>query len=358
MDVLEERRLRDIDSEEVEIRLVDIIQFFRLNLRKIIIGGIIGLILGALYAFSQPNMFTVEVTIMPETEGKGVGGLGALSGLSSFGMDNSSTLDSRPDLFPNILESVPFAMNMLKQKVYSKKLNATMTLEDYISRSASSSIINTIRSWFTIDDDGSDAKTDKVDPKNVSQAIELTKTQYNLTKAVQASVSSSYDKKSGVITVVATEPDPVVAATIANLSLKYLTDYIISYRTDKARRRVSFLNNQVKDAKQRYEKAQYAVSNYRDRNVSLYLQTAKIEEQRLQADYLLEQSVYNELARQLEQAKIKVEEDTPTIKTIAPAVVPIYKSGPKRTFIMLGFAFVGLLITSFVLFIRSRNLFL
>ena len=232
-----------------------------------------------------------------------------------------------------------------------------MTLEEFINSNSSFSIIGTIKNWFTIDDDGSDAKGSKADPQNLSQAIEVTKGQYNLIKVVQASVSSSYDKKTGVITVVATEPDPVVAATVANLSLKYLTDYIVSYRTDKSRRRVSFLKDQVSDAKRRYEKAQYALSNYRDRNVSLYLNTAKIEEQRLQADYLLEQSVYNELARQLEQAKIKVEEDTPTIKTIAPSVVPIYKSGPKRTFIMLGCAFIGLFLTSLILFIKSRDIF-
>lgn len=354
MDVIEEKLRRFSDEAEIEVRLSDIVLFFKSNFRKILIGGVIGLIVGAIYAFSQPNIFKVEVTIMPEIQGKGVGGFGGLgSSLSGFGMDNSTTLDSRPDLYPNILQSVPFAMSMLKQQVQPKELDTAITLEEYINRTSSSSITDKIRGLFTIDDDGSNSNESKLASKNVSQAIKVTKGQYNLIKAVQGNVSSTYDKKTGVITVIATEPDPIVAATVANLSLKYLTDYIIAYRTDKARRRVNFLAKQVNDVKRQYEKAEFALSNYRDRNVNIYLNTAKINEQRLQSNYLLEQSVYNDLARQLEQAKIKVEEDTPTFKTLEPPVIPIYKSGPKRTLITLGFSMIAAIITSGVLFIRN-----
>ncbi len=356
MEVIEERRINHIESDEIEIRLSDILQFFKDNFKKIVLGGLIGLVVGALYAFSKPNVFDVQATIMPEVQGRGMGGVGGFgSSLSGFGMDNSNTLDSRPDLYPNVIGSVPFAISMLKQPVYSKKLGATMTLEDFINRTGTVSIIDKIKGLFTVDDDGSDAQVSKADPKDANKTLEVTKGQYGLIKAVQGSISSSFDRKTGVITVTATELDPAVAATVASLSLKYLTDYITDYRTDKARRRVQFLTTQVRDAKKRYESAQFTLSNYRDRNVSVYLNTAKLDEQRLQADYLLEQSVYNDLARQLEQAKIKVEEDTPVFKTLEPPIVPIYKSGPKRTYIMLGFLIAGMLVTCGILFIRSLN---
>ncbi|SFD55840.1 GumC domain-containing protein [Spirosoma endophyticum] len=353
MDVIEEKLRKSSDEAEIEVRLSDIVLFFKSNFRKILIGGVIGLIVGAVYAFSQPNIFKVEVTIMPEVQGRGAGGFGSLSSFSGLGIDNVSTLDARPDLYPNVLQSVPFAMVILKQQVQSKELDTTMTLEEYINRTSSSSILDKIKSIFIINDDGSNTDKGKLVSKNIGQAIKVTKGQYNLIKAVQGSVSSTFDKKTGVITVVATEPDPVVAAMVANLSLKYLTDYIIAYRTDKARRRVNFLTKQVSDVKRRYENAEFALSNYRDRNVNVYLNTAKINEQRLQSNYLLEQSVYNDLARQLEQAKIKVEEDTPTFKILEPPIVPIYKSGPKRTYIILGFAIVSAIITCGILFIRN-----
>lgn len=343
MDVIEERRIKNVDQDEVEIHLSDIIQFLKDNRRKMIVGGIIGVLIGALYAFSKPNMFKVEVTVMPEFQSRGTGNLSSISAFAGLGLDNANITDAiRPDLYPNVLESVPFALYMLSQQVYSKKLKSKITLEEFINRT---SAVNVLDKLFDSSVTKNENEEDKLDLKNSTQAIQLTKEQDGLVKAVRGSVVSAYDKKTGILAISATEPDPMVAASVAQLSLTYLTNYITAYRTDKARKRVVFLAQQVSEAKQRYQAAEYALSNYRDRNRSVYLNTAKLDEQRLQADYLLEQSVYNDLARQLEQAKIKVQEDTPTFKTLEPPAVPLRKSGPKRTLIMLGCAVAGVVIT-------------
>jgi LPS O-antigen subunit length determinant protein (WzzB/FepE family) len=351
MDVIEEKRKKDINKDEIEIRLNDIIQFIKDSRRKMLIGGIIGLIIGASYVFSKPNIFKVEVTVMPEIQNKNTGGLGAVSAFTGLGFDNANAPDAiRPDLYPNVLQSVPFALNMLGQPVYSKKLKTKITLQEFINKTSTVSFLDKIFGLFAISD-GED-KEEEPNKMNNSQAIQLTKEQDGLVKAVQGSVVSAYDKKTGILTITAIEPDPIVAATVAQLSLNYLTNYITAYRTDKARKRVIFLTRQVGDAKQRYQTAEYALSNYRDRNRSLFLNTAKLDEQRLQADYLLEQSVYSDLAKQLEQAKIKVEEDTPTFKILEPPTVPLRKSGPKRTLTTLGFAIVGIMIAFGIALIR------
>ncbi|GAB4015118.1 GNVR domain-containing protein [Spirosoma koreense] len=354
MDVIEEKRIQSINQEGIEIRLSDIVAFIKANRLKILLGGVAGLIIGALYAFSKPNIYKVEVTVMPELQGRGAGGLGAASVFAGLGLDNTNASDAiRPDLYPNVLESVPFAMDILKQPVYSKKLNATTTLEEFINKTSTASFIDKIFSLLTVNDD--EEKKNKGGAYN-TQAIELTKQQDGLVKLVQGSVLSAYDRKTGILTITATMTDPIVTASVAQLSLNYLTSYITAYRTDKARKRVVFLANQTREAKQRYQAAEYALSNYRDRNRSIFLNTAKLEEQRLQADYILEQSVYNDLAKQLEQAKIKVQEDTPTFKTLEPPKVPLQKSGPKRTFIMLGCAVAGVFIS--MAYAITRRLFL
>lgn len=355
MDVIDEKRIQNVDRDEIEIRLSDVIKFIKDNRLKILLGGIIGLIIGILYVFPKPNMYTVEITVMPEFRGKGPGGLSSItSDLLGLGSDNSNSSEPtiRPDLYPNVLESVPFALNMLKQQVYSKNFGAKMTLQEFISRTGENSFVGRIIGFLTASGDNDNANGIKPDPGNTSRAIQVTKEEDGLIKAVLGSVLSVYDKKTGILTIKAVEPDPVVAATVASLSLKYLTDYIVEYRTEKARKRVYFLTQQMLDAKKRYQAAEYALSNYRDRNRSLYLNTAKIDEQRLQSDYLLEQSVYNDLAKQLEQAKIKIEEDTPTFKTLEPALIPLHKSGPKRTSTIIGFAVIGGIISLIIAFIR------
>lgn len=334
---------RQSDPDEIEIRLSDIVQFFGQNRWRILVGALMGLIIGGLYAFSKPNMYTAQVTVMPEVQSKSassLGNLGSLAGLAGISLDNLGGQDAiRPDLYPNILQSVPFALDLLKQPVYSPALKARMTLQEFMNRTGETNFLRRIVRIFA--GGSGNIQEESLDPRNFSQAIQVTKEQDELIKSIQESASAIHDKKTGIITITATEPDPVVAATVARLSLEYLTNYITTYRTEKARKQVAFLMQQVREAKNKYQTAEYALSNYRDRNRSLYLNTAKIDEQRLQADYLLAQSVYNELSKQLEQAKIKVQEETPVFKTLEPPTVPLRKSGPKRTLILLGFAVAG-----------------
>ncbi|QJD78364.1 GNVR domain-containing protein [Spirosoma rhododendri] len=342
------------DEDAIEVSVADIIGFFRDNRRRILVGALIGLFLGALYAFSKPNVYTAQVSVMPEIQAKGsgsLGGLGSLAGLAGINIDNLSGQDAiRPDLYPNVLQSIPFALYLLKQPVSSAKLKKQLPLSAYMDETG--------KSWL-----GTLFATDKADEQSVKlpvnpQLIELTKEQNDNIKGVLATVTGTYDKKTGILTISATEPEAVIAATTAQNSLNYLTNYITTYRTEKSRRQVEFLRRQTAEAKSRYQAAEYALSNYRDSNRAIYLNTAKLEEQRLQADYLLTQSVYNELSKQLEQAKIKVQEETPVFKTLEPASVPLQKSGPKRTIIMIVSAVIGAVLVAGIQLVRaflSRN---
>lgn len=352
------RRVR-AEDEAVEIRLSDIVQFLNDHRRRLLLGALAGLLIGALYAFTRPNVYTAQVTVMPEIQARGagsLGNLGSLAGLAGISLDNLNAPDAiRPDLYPNVLQSVPFVLHLLKQPVYVGETRTTMPFQAFIDQLAARGI----RGWFGGGSGSRNEAEERADPRNFSRAIQLTKEQNDYVEFVQTNVSSVYDKKTGIITITAILPDPVVAATVARLSLEYLTSYITTYRTEKARNQVSFLARQVQEAKGRYQSAEYALSAYRDRNRATYLNTAKIDEQRLQAEYLLTQSVYNELSKQFEQAKIKVQEETPVFKTLEPPTVPLRKSGPKRTLIMLGFAVAGVVLTGGVLLIqliRRRHL--
>jgi len=48
------------------------------------------------------------------------------------------------------------------------------------------------------------------------------------------------------------------------------------------------------------------------------------------------------LSLQREQAKIKVQEETPVFKILNPVQVPIEKSRPHRSIILLGMMFLGI----------------
>ncbi|WP_234736665.1 GNVR domain-containing protein [Tellurirhabdus bombi] len=338
---LKQRDEVDVRDNVIELRLSDIFDFLRDNRLKLLLFGLVGAVIGAVYGFSKPNEYKSQVAVLPElqskTPGSSMGGLSSLAGLAGIDLNSlsgSGTDAIRPDLYPNVLQSFPFALYLLKQPVYSHNFNKTMTLSAYLKEQAGKGLFG-----------GSGEEEQTVyDPKNFSKAIQVTKNQDRQVQDILARIGTIFDKKTGIITIEATLPDPVVAATVARFSLEYLTNYVTSYRTEKARSQSNFLNRRVAEARRRYQSAEYALENYRDRNRSLYSNVAKLEEQRLQADFMLAQGVYNDLSKQLEQAKIKVQEETPVFKMLEPARVPLQKSGPKRTLIILYMAIGGVVV--------------
>lgn len=338
------QQARQPDSEDgvIEIRLVDIVSFLKRSRRAMLFGALLGGILGAVYAFSRPNEYTSQVTLLPEIQAKGssnLAGLGSLAGLA--GIDVSGLTGGadavRPELYPTVLKSVPFALTVAKQPVYSKEFKRTESLENYLKTKNSPGLLSRFVALFASIPDST--TTNYSGPK--TGALQLTKQQEDLATFILSKVVGAYDKKSGVLTITTTMPDPMVAAATTQQTLTYLTDYITTYRTEKARQEVNFLSQQVATAKRRYQAAEVDLSAYRDRNRSLYLNTAKIEEQRIQAEFLLAQELYNTLSKQSEMAKIKVQQDTPVFKVLEPAQIPLKKSAPKRTVIILITAVIG-----------------
>jgi uncharacterized protein involved in exopolysaccharide biosynthesis len=351
MSVLEANKEEHVSKDEIEIRLSDIIQFIKDSRRSVLLWSIVFILIGVLYALSKGNEYTATVRVMPELKGaSGTGGLNdlkSLAGLAGVNLDNPTTTDAiRPDLYPDIVQSIPFTLFLLGQPVTTSERAKPYTLQEFFEDRSKNSFLGNLMGGTK--EEKSSASVNK--PKGPT--LRLTKQQEGLSKELNQRVSAAIDKKTGIITITSQMPDATVAAIIAQQTLNHLSSYVTNYRTEKARQQVQFLNQQVNNARQRYQATEYALSSYRDQNRSLFLNTAKIEEQRLQADFLLAQSVYNDLSKQLEQARIKVQEDAPVFQVLEPARVPINKSGPNRTAVVIGFAVFGAMLGFVIQLIR------
>jgi uncharacterized protein involved in exopolysaccharide biosynthesis len=348
MSVTEESEKRQTTSGEIEISLSDIVQFVKDSGKTVLITTLICAIVGLIYALSLRNEYTASVRVMPELKSPtGAGGLGelrSLAGLAGVNLDNAGVSETiRPDLYPDVLQSTPFNIYLLQQPI-----------------STSNKSVSSLQSYMTDESTGLFGSTSHDEKgegeqrvKRVAKAtVELTEEQENLSDELAKRISVAIDKKNGIITLSAVMPDPKVAATIASKTLEYLSKYVSDYRTGKARQQVNFLTKQVNEARRRYESAEFALYNYRDKNRSLFLNTAKIEEQRLQADYQLAQEIYTNLSRQLEQSRIKVQEEEPVFQILEPARVPSHKSGPKRTVTIVAFVFFGAILGFIIFFVR------
>ncbi|MFN8346790.1 MAG: Wzz/FepE/Etk N-terminal domain-containing protein [Spirosomataceae bacterium] len=342
-------------SDEIEINLADILVFLKKNIRAIVLWGVGFACIGAIYALSLQKEFDADTQLMPELQSNSslskMGSLSALAGLAGVDLNQMSNTDAvRPDLYPNIVQTLPFALYILEQKVYVSEYKKIMTLQEYLNKKEKSWISDLLGNEANID------SSNILDPKKLSKAYELTKSQERIIKQIHERIIAVFDRKTGVITIHSKMPDPVVAATTAQMAVEYLKEYVTNYRTDKARKQVTFLSGQVAESKKRYQSSEAALAVYRDRNRFLVMESAKIEEQRLQGDFILAQTVFNNLSQQYEQAKIRVEEETPVFKTLDPPAIPLKRSAPKRTIIVLVFAFLGALIAISIGIYKNNSL--
>lgn len=144
-----------------------------------------------------------------------------------------------------------------------------------------------------------------------------------------------------MISITTEMPTAELAAQVASHAAKLLSDYAVSYKTEKVKEDLRFIEERYKEAEERFGQSQRALARFRDSNHGNLTSLARTEEQRLQSDYDLAFGLYNSLASQYEQARIKLQEETPVVKIIEPAIVPDEKSSPKRKMIMVVSVFLG-----------------
>jgi uncharacterized protein involved in exopolysaccharide biosynthesis len=310
---------------------------------------------GVFIAINTPNEYVSQVQILPELESKdAAGGLSKFKSLAGLaGVDLSSLNSSeavRPDLYPNILQSTPFLMDVMAMKIYAAKYKQNLVMSRFLTENNKRELATKI--FGESDDDDKDPLV--INPKTIpTETIRLDKKQDKLIKDLQKRIGATLDKKSGVISISVKMQDPVVAATIVKYAQDYLTQYVVKYRTEKTEKDISFLNDRLTEAKRRYDNALYSYSSYQDRNKSLFLNIAKDEGKKLQYEVDLSYNLYAELAKQLEEAKIKVHRETPIFKVLEPAQIPVKKSEPKRSVMVIGFAFLGLILS--MVYVLARN---
>ncbi|SDG08752.1 Chain length determinant protein [Dyadobacter soli] len=319
---------RSFDASE--IRFTDIILFLGKYIKLLIIVAVVSVIIGIAYSFTLTKKYEAKVSLLPEY------GASRRSSFSLLGAGLGEGAEKlQPDLYPNIMQSSPFGEFLLKQPVVDQTNKPYKTLLDFMRAQQKPGLFSGLFSSSSSDAPKKEIKLNK--DGILSYSLQE---QSNVIGAISM-LSAEVDPKSGVIDISAETVDPFVSAIVVEAAQKYLIDYVEDYRSSKASQREGLLADRVKEAKTRLRSAEYALQSYRDQNRNIFSNTAKIEEQRLQAEYVLSESLYSDLVRRYEQAKVNVKEERPVFKVLEPVKVPLAKSSPKRLRIGLIWGFLG-----------------
>ena len=340
------------NDEEIEIDLMDLFRKVIGIRKKIYKAAGIGLIIGVIVAISIPKQYTVEVTLSPEMGNNKEGGL---SGLAASFLGSGVTMGDGTDalnasLSADIVSSTPFLLELSAMDIPVTK-NEVMTLNTYLDEETSpwwsyvigfpGMVIGGVKSLFTEEDEI--ASFDKTS----QGAIELSKKESKKIAALKKMITASVDKKTSMTSVTATFQAPKVAAVVADSVVKKLQEYIIDYRTFKAKEDCIYLEKLFKERQQEYYAAQKKYADYLDSHDNLILQSVRAEQERLQNDMSLAYQVYSQVAGQLQVARAKVQEEKPVFAIVEPAVVPLEPSGTSRKVYVLAFIFLSVCIVIF-----------
>ena len=337
----EEEAYDEIDIMEL---LRKLFSEWRLILKWCGIAAVVGLVIG----FSIPKEYTVESKMAPESVSKAGGSLGSLASLAGISLGSMSSDDAvYPDLYPDILKSTPFIVELFPVQVDFKHKKEMMTTDYYTYLKEYTrnpwwievvgvpfKVLNWCMGIFR-------EKTEPVEGFAALNPRELTEEQGKIAKLLRKSISLSVDKKTSVLVLSVTAQDPRVAARISEEVIARLQTYVTNYRTEKSRQDLKYYESIYEEAKAAYFESQQNYASFVDRNQGIILQRVKTEQERLQNEMNLNYQLYNACAQQVQTARAKVQQETPVFTVINPPQVPLRRSKPSKVAILVACMFLG-----------------
>lgn len=338
------------EEEEKEIDLLELAMKLWDQKKKICIWCFVGAILGVVVAFSIPKEYTTDVKLAPEASGnsKVNGSLGAMAAMVGLGGGSQSGGDAvNPMLYPDVVSSVPFLVDLFNVPVEDIDGEKKITVREYVEEDLRSPWWSVIMGLpFKLIGLLRSSDKDETNSDKAIDTFQLTKPEDSVVKALRARIAASVDTKTSVITISVMMQDPLVSATLADTVVNRLQEYITDYRTNKARKDLEYAELLNKEAQDNYYKAQQRYADYLDRNNGLILHSAQTTRERLQNEATLAFNLYNQTAQQVQLAKAKVQENTPVYAIVTPATVPIKPTSPRKPLILVGFVFLAFVASS------------
>ena len=339
-------------QEEQEIDLVALVKKMWLNKGLIIKLTAVFMVLGLLVALFSSKVYTTSCDIVPQTsKGAKGGGMSSLAALAGINInDGQSGAELSPLVYQNIMNSTSFRKELMQTKIDFEKAGRPVSFyEYYTSGEFNKPTVLSYIMKYTIGLPGvimGAIRGEQPEPDYSSlggaSAIEtISKNDFKAMSILESCISMTLDNKNGYLTITANMPEALAAAQLAQASVELLQKYITKFKIEKVQSNLDFVQERYNEAKGNFEDVQSRRAKFRDANHNSVKYAARVEQEKLDAEYTLAMNLYSELATQLEQAKINVKETTPILTVIRPVTVPYKKSKPQRAMILLAFTFLG-----------------
>ena len=327
--------------KEDEIDLIALLKTVFLARRFVIKTTILFAFLGVILALVSPTKYTASSTFVPQSsEGQtnsSLGGLASLAGINLSAIMSNDPQEISPSLYPQIAEIIPYRLALL-----DATLESNTSFRDYILAQSGGVAILPLLKKYTIGLPGLLRNKQTDNNENLDTSLfQMTEKDKGLFEFLAQVVSIEVDDEEGLVSLSVELSDRIVAAQLAQAATELLQNYIIAFKSESARNNLDFINRQYESKQQEFEQIQDSIAVFKDQNLNITSTLYQNQLTRLESKFVVVSSVFQELAGQVEQAKIQVNKDTPIFTIIEPVSVPLERSSPKRTRMVIIWIFLG-----------------
>lgn len=251
----------------------------------------------AVLLFMRPDQYTATVMILPQEDQLASGGIGDLAGMaSSFGI-NLRSGSAGYEQYPAIIKS---------RRILGHFANEGVKLLDGRQISLADLL--------------------KVPQRNAAIRSEMT-----FDHLAHQAVAITLDRKTRVLQLNVTLPDPDVSAALANELASSLDTFNRQQFTENAGEQRRFIEGRLVEVGSALGEAESLLESFRVANqMTRASAPLQLQESRLMRNVNLQTALYTELRRQLEIERIDEQRNTNTLRILEDALPPALPSGPRR----------------------------
>jgi LPS O-antigen subunit length determinant protein (WzzB/FepE family) len=316
--------------------------------KTIITTVLLFMLIGLGVALLSPKEYTASTTIVPQNLNKNfrLGSLSSLAAMAGVNLDlNMETRELSPYIYPQIVQSDPFQLEIMNTPFIFSDVDKPVSLYEYYTNYSKPGVISLVKK-YTLGLPGViigaiRGKKEETPDSIAGKIIQLTAEKEGIRNLIAQNVTLETNDKEGYIVLNTRFHEPRLAAEVAQKGQELLQKYITKFKIEKASAQLLFIQERYAEKKTEFYQSQTNLAAFLDRNKNVTSAMARTEEARLQYEYKLAFEIYSQLSQQLEQARIKVKEDTPVFAIVKPVKVPMEKSKPNRPMIFVIWTFLG-----------------
>ena len=319
-----------MDNNSDEIDLIELLKTIWIGRKQIIIISFIFVLIGVAAALLSPIVYSSSTTfINSQTESSSNSGLSGVASLVGINLGAvSSGGDIPAKMYPQIGESVEFKRSLLNSYIDQEK---QIKLQDFLAD------YNAIEKSVT---------------KNNNRLF-ISEYEDELFKVVSDVISISVNQKDGFVTISTNMPKSEYAANTCINAREILQETVIDNRIKSAKQKLEYSEKQLASKRIEFEEVQNKLAYFNDSNLNLVTSSVINERDKLEAEFQIINAVMIELSKQVEQRKLQVSEDTPVFSIVKEASMPVLRSSPKRTQMVLIFGFIGFILSTVFVLIKE-----